>query len=75
MNKTEPVRGRDEVRDFRSCRVPKFDTVGLTNFGSYANTTSTITVVRNFQSSALAHLLTSEESKSVTSKLLEAVGS
>jgi hypothetical protein len=75
MNKTEPVRGRDEVRDFRSCRVPKIDTVELTNSGSYANTTSTITVVRNFQSCELTNLRTALPPNSATPELTKAVRS
>jgi hypothetical protein len=75
MNKTEPVRGRDEVRDFRSYRVPKFDTVGLTNSGSFANTTSTLTLVRNFQSSELANSGTAVLQDSATSELSKAVRS
>jgi hypothetical protein len=73
MNKTEPVRGRDEVRDFGSSEFSKFDTVGLTNSGSDAATTSTITVVRNFQSCELTNLGTAVPPNFATPDLTKAV--
>lgn len=75
MNKTEPVRRRDQVRDFRSCRVPKSDTVGLANSGSYAATTSTATGMGYYQTLELANSRTSELLNSATPELSKVVSS
>lgn len=53
MNKTEPVRGREELRYFRSSVLREFDTFGRPTFDSFLIPESGTAVVLNFQTSVL----------------------
>lgn len=68
MNKTEPVRASEELRDLGSLNLPKFGTAELTNLDSARPNESMAGVVRNFQApdltdSARLALPTSDKSE------------
>lgn len=75
MNKTEPVRASDGVRQFGSSRLPEFDTVGLTNSDSRHAPRGATAVVRNSRTSALPESRSSELPVSATFELPTAVRS
>ena len=75
MNKTEPVRASEELRDFGSSDLAKLDTAKLTNFDSASPNESFASAVRNLETPALTDSACSALLNSGTSVLHEGVSS
>ena len=75
MNKTEPVREREQIREFGSSDLGNFDAAELTNFDIAHQNASLTARVRNFQTPAVADSPDLEVSDSDTSKLPRGVTS
>ncbi len=75
MNKTEPVREAQGLRDFGSLNLPKFGSAELTNLDSARPNESMAGAVRNFQAPDLTGSPCLALPNSETSKLRNAVSS
>jgi hypothetical protein len=75
MNKTEPVRERDELRELGSSELPKFAGSEVTNSDSFSPNESAAGEVRDFRTSSLTDSAISCLPNSETSKLHHGVSS